>query len=234
MIDAKQREVCNWIEKMNPAQEHNNACDLREEETCCWVLQLPEWDNWLHGSHRFLWIDGIPGAGKTSLASYTIEQTEASCASLQVVNLSIYYYCSYQHTDEKILAFLRWVVSQLCRLFKCVHEVLLDVFQRNNEPNFSQLKQGLRSLLNNVAVAYIIIDVVDECNAREALLDLTSGRIYGARNFVTKDFKLSVSEGIEFYVEDDREASFYDESDNESDREFDKEFDEESDEEPNE
>ncbi|KAF2469240.1 uncharacterized protein BDR25DRAFT_263686 [Lindgomyces ingoldianus] len=170
LTDVRQRDVCNWIERTNPTLDHNNAIKLRDEATCRWILRSVEWKNWLAGSNRFLWVYGIPGAGKTILASYIIEQTIQHCPSSQIESTCLYYYCSYRHTEDQTLAFLSWIVSQLCRKLKCVPEDLWELYQINALPIILQLKQGIESGLKKIGQVYIIIDAVDECNTRDDLL----------------------------------------------------------------
>ncbi|KAF2867488.1 hypothetical protein BDV95DRAFT_180759 [Massariosphaeria phaeospora] len=112
---SKLREVCGWLEQTNPTVDHKNARELREVETSRWIGRDDGFKKWLAATHRFLWIHGIPGAGKTILLSHVIEQTQAFCDQLTGANAYIYYYCSFRCTGDEVSSCLRWVVSQLCR-----------------------------------------------------------------------------------------------------------------------
>ncbi len=78
-----------------------------------------EWHGWLEidGHDRLLWLHGIPGAGKTVLASFAIEQLKEIC-SHEVGLGCAYYYCHYSHKQDEAAPLLRWAVSQLCRQAK--------------------------------------------------------------------------------------------------------------------
>ncbi|KAK3314027.1 hypothetical protein B0H66DRAFT_537277 [Apodospora peruviana] len=52
---------------------HDVAKKLYEEETGDWVFQTPAWNNWVNDRNRAVWLHGVPGAGKTILASHVIE-----------------------------------------------------------------------------------------------------------------------------------------------------------------
>jgi hypothetical protein len=171
--DTKRRDVCAWLEYINPTGYHNNTLKLREEHTCKWIQREPKWKDWLAGTQRFFWIHGIPGAGKTILASYIIEQTEAFCKNRQSKNVCLYYYCSYSHTTkDDTSGFLGWIVSQLCRKAATIPEHLLDLHNMSKEPRMEQLQEALGALLQRMDEVYIVLDGVDECKQRENLLKL--------------------------------------------------------------
>ena len=168
-LDSKRREICNWVERINPTQDHNNAIILREEQTCRWILRQPEWQDWLAGAHRFIWIHGIPGAGKTILASYIIDEATSFCSKLQVTNVCLYFYCSYRHTEDQTSSFLRWIVSQLCGHLKSIPQEIVHIHQKKAEPTIAQLKRALSALLGHIGVVYIILDAIDECNTQSGV-----------------------------------------------------------------
>src|SRR6185437_8727424 len=98
-----------------------NAAQLGIQEapkhTSMWLLESAEWTNWLlydADSNKFLWIHGIPGAGKTILASFIIEQLKQHCNDATEVGYS-YYYCHNFNNQDEAGPFLKWIVGQLCR-----------------------------------------------------------------------------------------------------------------------
>ncbi|KAB5576232.1 hypothetical protein GE09DRAFT_1185021 [Coniochaeta sp. 2T2.1] len=81
LTDAQRQEVYRWLETTNPSPLHNLAVQNHERETGTWLLRLPQWNEWLHrpDSTQLLWLHGIPGAGKTVLASFLIEVLKDHC-----------------------------------------------------------------------------------------------------------------------------------------------------------
>ncbi|KAF2794499.1 hypothetical protein K505DRAFT_26200 [Melanomma pulvis-pyrius CBS 109.77] len=166
-LDATQRrQICDWIEHVNPTRNHNDALKLRDDQTCCWILRHIEWQKWLSGTRRFIWIHGIPGAGKTILASYIIEQIRNVSPTLHVKNACLYFYCSYRHTDNQTSSFLRWMVSQLCRQLQYMPQDLLDLYNNNSDMTIEQLKAALSALLGEIGLVYVVLDAIDECNTK--------------------------------------------------------------------
>ncbi|KAH7379601.1 hypothetical protein BKA66DRAFT_550433 [Pyrenochaeta sp. MPI-SDFR-AT-0127] len=174
---ADRRKMCDWIEQINPTLIHEQSCQRHEKRTCEWVHRVDQWNDWLHRQRRLLWIHGIPGAGKTVLASYLIQQTITYCESqLSEQTACLYYYCSFRHGQEErrdeSLPFLRWVVSQLCRRTDHVPPEMISLYRQNSIPSSQPLMDALSKLLAHFQVLYIVIDAVDESNPRDDLLRL--------------------------------------------------------------
>jgi len=177
LSDRERREICDWIEHTNPVTIHHQACKTHEEHTCQWIRRVDQWKDWLSLERRLIWIHGIPGAGKTILASYLIEQTIRHCNDQKSDrDACLYYYCSFTHGQgeqrSEALSFMRWIVGQLCRRSSHIPLGIENLHRQNTTLSLATLREALQSLLARVNVLYIIIDAVDESNPRKDLLDL--------------------------------------------------------------
>ncbi|KAI0162500.1 hypothetical protein BJ166DRAFT_269771 [Pestalotiopsis sp. NC0098] len=141
-------EFCNWLQSTNPSMNHNSAWELREDNTGLWMTDSKEWKQWLEGKEKFLWIHGIPGAGKTVLASYLVEQTRLHCQNrapmghlVSLVSpapkpiISVYYYCYFARNQDEAAHFLRWLLSQLCRRVMVIPNDIHAIHQSSQLPS---------------------------------------------------------------------------------------------------
>lgn len=156
---------------MNPSSLHNAAFKKHEEHTSAWLLQSPEWSNWLdrESQQNFLWIHGIPGCGKTVLASFIIEQLKALCSGGPELGHA-YYYCHYSHNQDEGTAFLKWTVAQLCRQAKWIPAQLKELHDHGYQPSIPELENALQAVLERFTMTYVVIDAVDESTPRDDLL----------------------------------------------------------------
>lgn len=91
--ESQRQELYQWLQHTDPSPLHHRAQKDYEPGTGNWMLRSPEWTDWLEAKERCLWIHGLPGAGKTVLISYLIEQIKNSCdQSPQQSKTCIYYY----------------------------------------------------------------------------------------------------------------------------------------------
>ncbi|KFY78366.1 hypothetical protein V498_09119, partial [Pseudogymnoascus sp. VKM F-4517 (FW-2822)] len=169
---AQRQDVCNWLVLTDPSPLHNRARRLYEPGTGSWMLRTPEWTDWLAGINGYVWIHGIPGAGKTILASWLIEEAQNHCKQAwSKSRICAYYYCYFGHNQDETMSFLRWIISQLLRQAEAVPALVYDLFKRGGEPSIAELLDSLETALQPWGVVYIVIDAIDESNPREDLLE---------------------------------------------------------------
>ncbi|KAF2449270.1 hypothetical protein P171DRAFT_480367 [Karstenula rhodostoma CBS 690.94] len=121
LTEDERQQIQRWLVTTNPSGIHNRFQNLYEPGTASWMLRTPEWPLWIEGKHRCLWIHGIPGAGKSILASYLAEKIENYCTASSSGSSKLghaYYYCYFGHNQDEASHFLRWIIGQLCRQYK--------------------------------------------------------------------------------------------------------------------
>lgn len=171
--DSERRQVSEWLERINPSSLHNAALDKHEPLTSAWFFRSPQWASWLEpaSQERFLWLYGIPGAGKTVLASVAIEELKRLIEK-RPGDMCAYYYCHYSHNQDESASFLSWIVSQVCRHTRHVPGRLRKIHDSGCTPTVAELQHALEESLENVGSLYVVIDAVDESIPRESLVRL--------------------------------------------------------------
>ena len=156
----------------NPHALHNSAKELYEDKTGDWIFETPEWDKWINCRERALWIHGIPGAGKTVLASHVIEKTLSICETRGKKTRCSYYYCHHSHNRDETPSFLGWLISQLLQGLDKFPDVALEVYTRRGLPDSTHLLAVLAAVLPSFDRVYVGIDALDESQPRARLLQL--------------------------------------------------------------
>ncbi|KAE9369004.1 hypothetical protein N431DRAFT_415792, partial [Stipitochalara longipes BDJ] len=166
-------EIFKWLVTTDPSSNHNRACGLHEDHTGQWLIRSAQYNDWLGGSNSFLWLHGIPGAGKTILASFIVQNAQKFCEQSDLNDItSLYYYCYFGRNQDETNPFLRWIISQLCRQLKYIPEFLSVLSKRGVEPSSQDLLQVLVEVVSKFRRVYIIIDALDESQDRRSILDL--------------------------------------------------------------
>ncbi|XWW98909.1 hypothetical protein V2A60_006913 [Cordyceps javanica] len=103
--DAR-RKILNTISVLEPGRHHKRVTEDRLEGTGQWLLQKPDFCSWRRDSvSSVLWLHGIPGSGKTKLASLVVDE-------LRAYEKVAYFYCIRSEAEQsrgradKILASL--------------------------------------------------------------------------------------------------------------------------------
>ncbi|EGO55775.1 hypothetical protein NEUTE1DRAFT_117897 [Neurospora tetrasperma FGSC 2508] len=170
---AEQDRLHAWLVQINPSSNHNTANSLYEKKTGDWIFRSQEWKLWVNkqSKERSLWIHGIPGAGKTILASHIIEQLIKTKCSGSVA--LVYYYCYHGHNRDETFSFLRWLISQLCRKTDTVSSLTYDIYRSGQDPDITKLLSALLTQLDSLDTVYVAVDALDESQQpRDRFLDV--------------------------------------------------------------
>jgi Cdc6-like AAA superfamily ATPase len=136
------------------------------------LTKAPEYENWKSCSTRFLWLHGIPGAGKTVLASFVFEDVKMFCKNVPSNGMGWAYSCCYfRREQDETPHLLRWVINQLCRQMKEVPVEVRELYDAGGQPTTADLVIALAAALRNFQRVYLVIDALDESLNRQNLLN---------------------------------------------------------------
>ena len=172
-VESQRQELYRWLGHTDPSSTHHQAQKDYEAGTGDWMLNSPEWADWLARKHRSLWIHGIPGAGKTVLMSHLVANIEKFCHEPRASKYTyLYYYCYFGRDQNEAIPLLKWLVHRLSREAKHIPKVLYDIYKDGGEPSLTATLEVVAQLLISFDSVYITIDAIDESKPREQLLDI--------------------------------------------------------------
>jgi len=180
--------VRSWLTSPNMEADQQKYATVREETpgSGSWILSDPKFRSWFDPDFCFeplLWINGIPGAGKTQisplkrpciyirvkgktvLASTIVE--EARKLTLAVA----FFYCKYQDPDRNsFLPVARSLLSQLVHQKDTLLPYIYDSASQSGQATLTTISLAenlLNTCLKSFEVVYIILDGLDECDDGE-------------------------------------------------------------------
>ncbi|KAI0166647.1 hypothetical protein GGR57DRAFT_496907 [Xylariaceae sp. FL1272] len=175
MSDFEAKVILTWLcpfgDKIKAMHQEKRA--LQEPRTCQWLLRDAVWKNWLlqarestTDDRKFLWVHGIPGAGKTVMASFIIEKVALHCKSKGFG----YYYCYHNRNQDETAPFLKWVLKQLCRQAgNMIPKNIQDAFNAEHGLDSKDLLDALADISKQFERVYLVVDAVDESKPRNNL-----------------------------------------------------------------
>ncbi|KAE9368922.1 hypothetical protein N431DRAFT_318894, partial [Stipitochalara longipes BDJ] len=153
-----------------------------------------------------LWCWGIPGAGKTVLASIVINhlyQTRDEGLKKEVgVGVVYLKYNEPEQTADNVLGS---VLKQLVQDSSVINPAIQDLYehhrQRNTSPSLESIAHLLQKTLEDYKDVFLIIDGPDECE-EETRRDLIEqvGKLSGIHLMVTSRYLSSIEEELENFV----------------------------------
>ncbi|SPQ18400.1 6876165c-5d0b-49cc-8881-80a601c66a56 [Thermothielavioides terrestris] len=181
LSDVQRQQLNNWLQVTDTTRLHEKACAEYEPGTGEWLFRSPEWFSWLEEETRCLWVHGIPGAGKTVLASHLIETVKDHCLYRGPSYACAYYYCYFGHAQDEARPMLRSVIAQLCRQLRGIPVAVYDLYLHGGEPSLTSLLLALEEVVSAFDRVFVFIDAVDESSPRQDLLRVLRDLAAGSR-----------------------------------------------------
>ncbi|KAF8535606.1 hypothetical protein BDD12DRAFT_854662 [Trichophaea hybrida] len=169
--------VTKWLAPSEVHQDQERFTAIRRPYpgSCGWVFKNTAMKNWLDsslGKHSGLWINGIPGAGKTILASAIIERLQ------EEENASVcFFFC--KHGDPTRNSFHSIGRTFLVQLMRQNDGFLPYIYERQVASyemtlgTSATLTNLLKVAMGDSGKTYVIIDGLDECEKSERAKILT-------------------------------------------------------------
>ena len=135
--------------------------------TGTWFLERTEYKHWLAGTNRTLFCPGIPGTGKSVLASLVIGQLQVSFPQDEVA--IVWCYCNYkERASQNTTALLCEILRQLIGRQLHFEGEILDLYKCHSKANttltLSECFQILRSEVQRYQKIFVVLDALDECD----------------------------------------------------------------------
>jgi hypothetical protein len=128
-----------------------------------WVLQCPEFINWLASDTSILWISGSPGTGKTLLAVHLTEQLPLMLSSDEV--LLYCFFNSKVDMHNNATSLVRSLIYQLIQLGKDPHKRYCSLGPACKLPVVWSMFVSILEAMENSRIV-CVLDGLDECELK--------------------------------------------------------------------
>ncbi|KAK2812771.1 hypothetical protein FQN50_001100 [Emmonsiellopsis sp. PD_5] len=163
--DEMTGKIFDWLSPNNQRATLDGMLRTRQSGTGQWFLENRAFLKWRGGGYDQLYCHGMPGAGKTIIASIAIEYLEnlrARDSSLGVA----FYYCSHKRQDsERVEDILASLLAQLLEArpdrLKSIRE-LYKSHCRGQKLRLKDIQRELRDVVKQYDQTFIVIDALDE------------------------------------------------------------------------
>ncbi|EAU87049.2 hypothetical protein CC1G_12386 [Coprinopsis cinerea okayama7 len=167
MPEVDLERILEWLApNVNFRSIHIENFEKCAEGTLSWFLEGDNYRGWKLGEHKIIWGTGIPGAGKTVLASRVINDLESTNTPNKKTCI-LYAYCRYTEalTVKDILEGL--IKECLERhsdpeLVGAIVPILERHRREKTRPPFNELMDLLRIIERHFDIVFYIIDGLDE------------------------------------------------------------------------
>ncbi|KAL8983073.1 MAG: hypothetical protein Q9205_002581 [Flavoplaca limonia] len=167
---AERQKILMWFCPLNFFKTQQDVFARRQEGTGQWLIESSKFQAWLSGSERILCCPGVPGAGKTILASVVVDilRTSQRTNSDAVGVTAIY--CNFKErgvqTPHNLLAGA--CVQLIQNSMQPLPDVLMSLYKRHNisntRPSWEEINRIFLDVARSLHKVYIVVDAIDECS----------------------------------------------------------------------
>ncbi|KAL8648620.1 MAG: hypothetical protein Q9210_004882 [Variospora velana] len=176
----ERRRTLDWFSPLNFFKTQQDIFARREGDTGQWIIDSPDFHDWFAGPNRTLCCVGIPGAGKSVLASIVVDflrNTATSGPRPAVAAL----FCNFKESNVQSPENL---LGSLC--IQAMHKdvpiptVLQELYKsheaKQTRPTLEDINRVFVEIGKLFDELYLVVDALDECSA-------------DARSFLTQKLK---------------------------------------------
>lgn len=140
-------------------------------KTCEWFLESQIYSRWrdpiyYQSHHGFLWISGVPGAGKTTLMKFICSKMQAACESdHNTAVIAFFFNARGAELEKTTTGMYRSLLYHTLQAFPQLSELIPKLDDRR-EWSLARLQDSFRIMIRNPRhrrVTYFV-DGLDECN----------------------------------------------------------------------
>ncbi|KAB5570506.1 ankyrin repeat-containing domain protein [Coniochaeta sp. 2T2.1] len=169
--DRDRRNILAWLSPVDYASEQTDFINQRQAGTGQWLLNSTEFQAWLQASNQTMFCPGIPGAGKTILASIVVDELTTRFRDNETVGIA-YLYCNFRRAHEQnaadlVASLLKQLSQSRSTLPVSVRSLYDNDKKQPRRPSFDQLSQTLRSVAEEYQRVFVIVDALDECQTSD-------------------------------------------------------------------
>jgi hypothetical protein len=159
--------IIRWLSPTDfPALQHD-IISRRQESTGQWFLGSRQFNSWLQGVDKILFCPGIPGAGKTMIASIAIDHI----SKLAQADIGLaYIFCNYksqvgQSLYSLLSALLKQLVQSRTEITDPVTHLYNNHSKQKSRPSLDEIFTALVTVCLNHTRVFFVVDALDECTA---------------------------------------------------------------------
>ena len=164
-------EVLNWLTPVNYAPQQRDYIGRRQAGSGQWLLDSKEFQIWLKTDKQTLFCPGIPGAGKTILASIVVDYLCSQTRKNLNVGIACLY-CNFRRREEQkaedlFASLLKQLTRELPSVPNSVKALHKTHIKDQTRPSFNEISGALQSVTAMYSRVFIIVDALDECQTSD-------------------------------------------------------------------
>ncbi|KAJ7107888.1 ankyrin repeat-containing domain protein [Mycena epipterygia] len=185
--DEKREKILEWMSPLNSFQRQADIFSKWQSGTGSWLLASAKFKDWESGCGKTLWCRGMPGAGKTVLASLVVNHLESKSYNENIGVACIY--LNYKEGEFQTLQNLLGCLWRQLVLGKSIPDAVHALYERHHERQtklpLDEVRKTLVLSVTQYSKVYLIVDALDEYPEEQRTMLLQSLGEIGVNVMIT-------------------------------------------------
>lgn len=164
-IDKECQIVGDWLSSLDFNAIQQDIFSKCHAGTGKWMLESDEFQQWSSSYDQTLWCPGIPGAGKTYLASIVIDYLKRQTSS-EGQDAVLCLFCNFnEQANQTAYKFMGALLKQLAQGSRSLSSGIRSIYDTReavHRSHFRVLADAFRTELKRYSKTFIVIDALDE------------------------------------------------------------------------
>ena len=192
----ERQKVLDWLAPGYYQSQHADIQRHLDHDSGKTFTEHEVFKAWSRGSNdvKILFCPGLPGAGKTSMASIAIHRL-LKMREEQRSAVAFLYFNYNLRPEQTLMHMHRTILRQLVETFPSIPDEIAQHHRANRDPSLLEIFDMLSSVIENHNPVFIVIDALDECSPEslsEVLDAVQRLQNLGARFMLTSRFNTSI------------------------------------------
>ncbi|KAM0433480.1 hypothetical protein ACHAPT_004360 [Fusarium lateritium] len=160
-------EMLNWLTTIDYGPQQSDIFRRRQPGTGQWVVDSDQYQTWIATKGKTLFCPGMPGAGKTIVASVVVNHLIEKLREDPDSGLA-YIYCDFRRRNEQTVEhFVSSLLKQLAEKRPTLPDAVRQLHDRHEKsrtrPSLEELLESLHYVTDLFSHVFIVVDALDEC-----------------------------------------------------------------------
>ena len=164
-VDKECQVVGDWLSPLDFNAIQQDIFSKCHAGTGKWMFESDEFQQWSSSHNETLWCPGIPGAGKTYLASIVIDYLKRQTSS-EGQDAVLCLFCNFnEQANQTAYKFMGALLKQLAQGSRSLSSGIRSIYDTReavHTSHFRVLADTFRTELKRYSKTFIVIDALDE------------------------------------------------------------------------
>jgi len=177
--------ILDWLTPIDYAAQQRDFFNRRQAGTGQWLLGSEEFQSWLNTGKQTLFCPGIPGSGKSIIASMVVDSLCTKYQKDPSIGIA-YIYCNFRRQDQKLDDLLASLLKQLAKSQPSLPGIVKDLYDRHKVKrtrlSLEEISRCLQAVTALYSRVFIVLDALDECQVSHGCRPKFLSEIFNLQN----------------------------------------------------